>query len=129
MNIKDMPTNEFWDEYEYQVIFGLAGEYYPPPTAEYANKNGKAEVPSPEDVKAVLWMGATSPEGYASVDFTGIFALNDGQYAMCWAGCDTTGWDCRGSVYWKIGPTLESVYNEIPEYDREDVPPVGDLQE
>ena len=117
MKIEEMPTQEYWSEYDWQMVFDT-GDYNASPTAEFAGKNGRAEVPKPEEVEQVLWMTSDSPEGYGSVDFAGLFKLTGDRFAICEAWADTTGWGCQDGVYWKIGPTLESVWNELTESQR-----------
>jgi hypothetical protein len=116
MKIEEMPTQEYWGKYDWGQVFGTNS--YSSPSAEFAGKSGPAGVPKPADVEKVLWIISDSPEGYGSVDFSGLFRLTEGRFAMCEAWADTTGWGCQDGVYWKIGPTLESVWNELTESKR-----------
>lgn len=122
MKFEELPTAEDWGEYDWQMVLAGGSEWGPVASAEFAGKNGPAEVPSAEQVAEVIWLTADSPEGYGSKDFAALVRLSDGQFAMCEAWADTTGWDCRSDAIWKIGPTLESVKAELSETNRASVP-------
>jgi hypothetical protein len=73
---------------------------------------------TPERIEEVLHFWGISPEGYGSQDFFAVVRLADGQHAVSEAWADTTGWDCRGDAWWKVGPTYESVLAELSEENR-----------
>ncbi len=81
--------------------------------AEYAAKSGPAGPLQESDIAEVLWFHADSPEGWASKDFAALVLLEDGWYAICEAWADTSGWDCRSEVTWKIAYTLEEALQEF----------------
>ena len=76
---------------------------------------------SAERIAKVLHYYEESPEGYADVDFFTVVRLTDGQYAVSEAWADTSGFDCQGDAWWKVGPTYESVMAELSEVNRERV--------
>ena len=121
MKLEELPTAEDWDEYDWQEVLAGGSGYGPVASAELAGKNGPAEVPSAENVTEVIWFFADSPERYGSKDFAALVKLADGQFAMCEAWADTTGWDCRSDAIWKIGPTLDSVKAELSDVNRDKV--------
>lgn len=51
----------------------------------------------------LLHQYCTSPEGYGSMDFCGIYKLADGDYWAFDGWTDTTGWGCQEDATW-YGP-------------------------
>lgn len=111
MDTEQLPRTDVWTDYDWSVVLGEP--------SEFAAKNGDAGEMTPERIKRVAWLWAESPEGYGSVDMACLAELVDGTYAMCEAWADTTGWDCRSGVTWKVGASMEAVTQELSESNRD----------
>lgn len=68
---------------------------------------GTGEIPGPEQIAEITHLRGVSPEGYASSDIALMARLADGRWATCVAWSDTSGFDCRGAVDWRINDTRE----------------------
>lgn len=122
MDIKDLPTNDEWDRWDWENVFpgtgehGNSGDY----SGTYPVGPGGDRIKdvTPERITEVLHFWAESPDGYGSVDFFAVVRLTDGQFAVSEAWADTTGWGCQADAWWKVGPTYESVIAELSESNR-----------
>ncbi len=113
MEIQELPhVDEVWTEYDWTEALSEGR------ACEYVAKQGDAGPMTAERIKRVLWITAESPEGYGSVDMACVAELNDGTYAMGEAWADTTGWGCRDSATWKVGPDVSSVLTELSPENR-----------
>lgn len=64
--------------------------------------------PAPELIADITHLYAVSPEGYGSQDIALLAQLVDGRWATCVAWSDTSGFDCRGQVDWRINDTRDA---------------------
>ena len=60
------------------------------------------------DGAKLLYSYCTSPEGYGSLNFCGIYRLANEEFWAFDGWTDTTGWGCRDGVDW-YGPTTSAV--------------------
>ena len=90
----DLPTQGEWDIYDWQQILGKSMVY-----------NGETDgaTVSLGQVYKVHAMHKTSTEGWGQADYAALVELQSGDWATVHAGCDTTGWGCRGDyIDWRI---------------------------
>jgi len=105
MNLTDLPKNEDWDNWDV-VLSGTEYSYYEGATAVGIFGAAVGDITAERITRVDLWY-ATSPEGYASIDFVCLVELTDGTWATCVAWADTTGWDCRSGIAWKVAATRD----------------------
>lgn len=104
MDLKDLPTAEDFDDWEYLLPGYGSSEY----SGTYSVTDGeKVDDVTPERIARVDAFHTTSPEGCHSTDMCCLVELTDGTWAAVMAWCDTTGWDCRSDIQWKWAPTRE----------------------
>lgn len=48
----------------------------------------------------------------AETDLKLLVQLDDGSFAACMAGCDTTGWDCQAGVEWRWAPSEAQIVEQ-----------------
>lgn len=109
-----LPEIEGWTEYTWNEILGQ-GEY-----AWYANQHGETTVVRAEDIESVLWMHCDQEDSWSdNTYFACVVALTSGEFAMCEAWHDLTGWDCQAGVTWKVAPTLAGAVRELSQVHRD----------
>jgi hypothetical protein len=101
---KNMPVEDFVRSYSYLLSGGYAVQEMD------WRRDDPTIAPGPDDIEAVEavydWSG-----DYAEESVMALLRLNDGRYAVVDAGCDTTGYDCQGSVYWGYFTSFENAVN------------------
>ncbi len=126
MRLEDLPTNDDWSDYDWRQVFRgeVADEWSYSRSDNYSGTfragdltGERIEDVTPGRIAEVVQWHAESPEGYGSVDFWALVKLTDGQYAVCEAWADTTGWGCRADAWWKAG-TYEQCVAELSEQNR-----------
>lgn len=110
MTPAELPRREYLDGYDWENIFGHE--------AHYIALGGPAGEVTADMIRKIIWVISDSPEGYASREVALLAELEDGWFAMCEASADTTGWDCRGAVAWKIAPSLQEAATELSQVNR-----------
>lgn len=103
MNLKDLPTNDVWDAYDWEYVFA-GSEFYE--GAFTAPDGQQADDITADRIAHVAAWNATSEEGYGQKEFAAVVRLADGRWAGCMAWTDTSGWGCQQGVYWRVVDTL-----------------------
>lgn len=116
MKLEDLPTTEcmysgLWED-------TWSGSHYTGTWPVGPGGGAPLDDMSAERIAEVLHLYADSPEGFADIDFFAVVRLTDGQHAVSEAWADTTGFDCQGDSWWKVGPTYASVIAELSEVNR-----------
>jgi len=96
---------EGFDLREWEVIFpgGSHGLYSG--TFSVVDGSRVADVTIERIARVLAW---NVKEGdCAETDLKLLVELDDGSFAACMAGCDTTGWDCQAGVEWRWAPSSE----------------------
>jgi hypothetical protein len=91
----DIDLEQFLDEYSYLFKGGYALDYA-----------GSGQAPEPFEVESLEAFSAWRGD-YAEEDVQALLRLKDGRYATLSASCDTSGYDCIGSVDWRYAETFE----------------------
>lgn len=124
MKLGELPSNGDWAAESWSCLW--EGSHY---TGTWPVGPGGSEPlddVSAERIAEVIHWDAVSHDGYADIDLYAVVRLTDGQYAVCEAWADTTGFDCQGDAWWKVGPSLESVLAELSEVNRKRITDGGE---
>lgn len=107
MKRNEFPVNDDWRRDDWLVVLeDDQGATNPREFETVLTSAASANPFTTADVAEVVAWHGTSPEGWASLEFTCVLRLSDGRYAFCEAWADTSGWGCQDSTNWRLASTL-----------------------
>jgi len=101
---------EGFDLHDWEMIFpgGSYGLYSG--TFSVVDGSRVADVTPERITRVIAWH--VKEGDCAETDLKLLVELNDGSFAACMAGCDTTGWDCQAGVEWRWAPSSEQAITQ-----------------